>query len=330
MTANPTPSRRSFLAEIAPVVLAAAAVLLFFGLTLPMLNVTSFWVFTDTHSVIGGIERFWQEGEWLLLAAIGGFAVLFPAAKILVAGWAVVDPPGARSTLKLAAAISKWSMLDVFVVALVVLTVKSTAVADASVGSGAWCFAGAAILSSLAIAGLAKRHMARAESATSTALSTLSKEGRITNESANAATIVIPALWIGLVIGAGFLAVPAIFAGDEAGRPFAYTAAARVFERLAFAEWGLAALTVIALVTLKSPKRRTVAAAMLIAILAVQAIWLQPELAERAYALSVGRDVPPYPAHAIYAGLEICKLAWLIGLAVAGWRSFSAVRNPQA
>ena len=95
--------------------------LLFFGWTLPMLNVTSFWVFTDTHSVIGGIERFWQEGEWLLLAAIGGFAVLFPAAKILVAGWAVVDPPGARSTLKLAATISKWSMLDVFVVALVVL-----------------------------------------------------------------------------------------------------------------------------------------------------------------------------------------------------------------
>ena len=210
-----------------------------------------------------------RKGEWLLLAAIGGFAVLFPAAKILVAGWAVVDPPGARSTLKLAAAISKWSMLDVFVVALVVLTVKSTAVADASVGPGAWCFAGAAILSSLAIAGLAKRHMPRdSDSAPSTALSTLSKAGRITNESANAATIVIPALWIGLIIGAGFLAVPAIFAGDEAGHPFAYTAAARVFERLAFAEWGLAALTVIALVTLKSPKRRTVAAAMLIAILA--------------------------------------------------------------
>ena len=92
----------------------------------------------------------------------------------------------------------------------------------------------------------------------------------------------------------------------------------------------MAALTVIALVILKSPKRRIVAAAMLIAILAVQAIWLHPELAERAYALSVGRDVPPSPAHAIYAGLEICKLAWLIGLAVAGWRSFSAVRNLQA
>lgn len=330
MTTTQKPQRRSFLAETAPVALAAAAVLLFFGWTLPMLNVTSFWVFKDTHSVIGGIERFWQEGEWLLLAAIGGFAVLFPAAKVLVAGWALVDPSGARATLKLAAQISKWSMLDVFVVALVVLTVKSNAVADASVGPGAWCFAGAAILSSLAIAGLAKRHMAIAGAAPSTQISALSKAGRITNEVANAVTILVPALWIGLIIGAGFLAVPAIFAGDEAGRPFAYTAAARVFERLAFAEWGLAAVTVIALVVLKSPKRRTVAAAMLIAILAAQAIWLQPELAERAYALSVGRDVPSSPAHAIYAGLEICKLAWLLGLAVAGWRAFSGGRSPPA
>ena len=328
MTANSTPTRRSFLAETAPVALAAAAVLLFFGWTLPMLHVTSFWVFTDTHSVVVGIVRFWQEGEWLLLAAIGGFAVLFPAAKILVAGWAFVDPPGARSTLKLAAAISKWSMLDVFVVALVVLSVKSTAVANASVGPGAWCFAGAAILSSLAIAGLAKRHMPRDSSAPSTALITLSEAGHVTKEIANAATIVIPALWVGLIIGAGFLAVPAIFAGNEAGRPYAYTAAARVFESLAFAEWGLAVLTVIALIILKSPKRRIVAAAMLIVILAMQAIWLQPELAERAFALSVGRDVPSSPAHAIYAGLEICKLASLIGLAAAGWRAFSAVRNP--
>ena len=69
MTKTQKPQRRSFLAETATFALAAAAVLLFFGWMLPMLNVTSFWVFKDTHSVIGGIERFWQEGEWLLLAA---------------------------------------------------------------------------------------------------------------------------------------------------------------------------------------------------------------------------------------------------------------------
>ena len=330
MTAETKPARRSILAGIAPVAMTAAAVLLFFGWTLPMLNVTSFWVFTDTHSVIGGINKFWQEGEWLLLAAIGGFAVLFPAAKILVAGWAFVDPAGARSTLKLAAQISKWSMLDVFVVALVVLTVKSTAVADASVGLGAWCFASAAILSSLAIAGVAKRYAPDNAVAEPRAIAVISNAMRLAANVANAASITAPALWIGLIIGGGFLAVPAIFAGDEAARPYAFTAAARVFERLAFAEWGGAAILVIALAVLKSPERRTVAAAMLIAILAAQVIWLQPELAERAYALSVGRDVPPSPAHAIYAGLEICKLAWLTGIAVAGWRAVSGGRSPPA
>lgn len=295
-----------------------------------MLNVTSFWVFTDTHSVIGGIKRFWQEGEWLLLAAIGGFAVLFPAAKILVAAWAFIDPVGARSTLKLAAAVSKWSMLDVFVVALVVLTVKSNAVADASVGSGTWCFAVAAILSSLAIAGLAKRHTPTPNAVLCPVTKVMAGAGRIISETASAASILLPAIWIGLNVGAGFLAILAIFAGDDPERRFAYTAAARVFERLAFAEWGLVALMIIALAVLKNPKRHTVAAAMLIAILGVQALWLQPELAERAYALSAGRDVPPSPAHAIYAGLEICKLACLIGLAVTGWRAFSGARSLKA
>lgn len=315
------------LARAAPFALIAAAVLLFFGWTLPMLNVTSFWVFKDAHSIIGGMEAFWQEGEWLLLAAIGGFAILFPAAKILVAAWAIADADGAEATLKLAAAISKWSMLDVFVVALVVLTVKSNAVADASVGPGAWCFAGAAILSSLAIAGLARRSMPSKPIAVAETLSGAHRQAALV---AHAASTLLPALWIGLIVGAGFLAVPAIFAGDEAGRPYAYTAAARVFERLAIAEWVIAALLMLALTIMRQPKRRTVAAAMLIAILVAQAVWLQPELAERAYGLSVGRDMPPSPAHGIYAGLELCKIAWAIGLAIAGWRSLMALRNPSA
>lgn len=325
MTPELSTSRLPLLARAAPFALVAASVLLFFGWTLPMLNVTSFWVFKDTHSIIGGIDRFWLEGEWLLLLVIGGFAVLFPAAKILVAAWALADPNGAKSTLKLAAAISKWSMLDVFVVALVVLTVKSNAVADASVGPGAWCFAGAAILSSLAIAGLARR---TAPSRANAIADTLSEAHRRTAVVAHAASTLLPVLWIGLIAGAGFIAVPAIFAGDEAGRIYAYTAGARVFERLAIAEWTIAALLLLSLTVLRHPKRRTVAVAMLIAILAAQAVWLQPELAERAYALSVGREVPPSPAHAIYASLELCKFAWAAGLAIAGWRSITGIRSP--
>lgn len=145
------------LVRLAPVALAAAAPLLALGWLLPILTVTSFWVLEAQHSVLGGLATFVRDGEWLLTVAIGGFAVLFPAAKILVGFWAWLRPQAARPALKLAYALSKWSMLDVFVIALVVMTAKSSIVADASVGPGAWCFAGAAIASTLALAGLAKR-----------------------------------------------------------------------------------------------------------------------------------------------------------------------------
>jgi paraquat-inducible protein A len=146
-----------WLTRLAPVALLAALPLLILGWTLPILSVTSFWVMTAEHSVFGGLMTFFADGEWLLLLAIGGFAVVFPAMKIAIGAWAWARPNHASGALKLAHSVSKWSMLDVFVIALVVMTAKSSVVADASVGVGAWCFTGAAIASTLALAGLAKR-----------------------------------------------------------------------------------------------------------------------------------------------------------------------------
>lgn len=126
-----------------------------------------------------------------------------------------------------------------------------------------------------------------------------------------------PMLWAGLILGAGFIAVPAIFAGQEAGKPFAYAAAARVFDRLAAAEFAFAAMLAAALAFQRFPKKRTIAVVMLLALVAAQAIALRPELIARAEILAAGGSVRPSPAHAIYAGLELLKLAWLAGLAFA-------------
>ncbi len=147
----------ALLARLAPAALLASAPLLVMGWILPVLSVTSFWVARVEHSIVGSLGVLIGDGEWLLVLAIGGFAVLFPAAKILIGVWAWLRPRSAAGALKLAHSVSKWSMLDVFVIALVVMTAKSSVVADAAVGAGAWCFAGAAIASTLALAGLAKR-----------------------------------------------------------------------------------------------------------------------------------------------------------------------------
>lgn len=127
----------------------------------------------------------------------------------------------------------------------------------------------------------------------------------------------VPALWAGMILGAGFIAVPAIFAVPPAAKPVAYSAAARVFERLAMAEWIFAGLLALCFAVLSFPPRRKVAAATLLALLVTQAIWLRPELIERANLLAAGATVAPSSAHAIYAALELCKLAWLAGLAYA-------------
>ncbi len=145
------------LIRLAPVALLAALPLLALGWTLPILTVTSFWVLEARHSVIGGLGILVRDDEWLLVLAIGGFAVLFPSLKILVGLWAWARPHQAAQALRLAHGLAKWSMLDVFVIALVVMTAKSSVVADAAVGPGAWCFAGAAIASTLALMGLSKR-----------------------------------------------------------------------------------------------------------------------------------------------------------------------------
>jgi len=150
--------RPAALARLAPFALIASAPLLALGWTLPIMTVTSFWVLEADHALLGALANFVEDGEWLLILAIGGFAFLFPAAKIAVAAWAWRRPHAAAPALRLAHGLSKWSMLDVFVIALVVMTAKSSIVADAAVGPGAWCFAGAAIFSTLALKGLADRN----------------------------------------------------------------------------------------------------------------------------------------------------------------------------
>ncbi len=146
------------LERYAPWTLIAAVPLLVAGWVLPIMTVTGFWMFETEHSVFKGIRTFVNEGEWLLVLIIGAFAVLFPACKVIIGIFALIHPKKAKTAIRVANIISKWSMLDVFVVALVVMTAKSSVIADARVGIGAWCFAAAAITSTIAIAALSKCH----------------------------------------------------------------------------------------------------------------------------------------------------------------------------
>ena len=93
-------------------------------------------VFSDTYSIVGAVFAFLDGGRYVLFAIVFFFSLAFPSAKILIALWAWVlagrDQDRMRRVMALFAAVSKWSMLDVFIIALTVLVaIRSVLLATA-------------------------------------------------------------------------------------------------------------------------------------------------------------------------------------------------------
>lgn len=114
------------------------------GIILPFTAVTKLWLFENQISVCRGLVVLWNAGELFLFLILFVFTVCFPFIKInaLLALWLYpgLSAEQARSFYKFVSQLGKWSMLDVFVVAILVLTVKSSGVASISVGSGFFLF----------------------------------------------------------------------------------------------------------------------------------------------------------------------------------------------
>jgi len=135
------------------VLIACAAVLLALGLFLPVLTIRKFAVVENTFSVASGLVALVREREWGLAAIIFVFSVAFPIAKLGML-WALCagEVAGSRREVLLGRLewLGKWSMLDVFVVALTVVAVKLGALATAEPRPGIFVFAASVMLSMLA------------------------------------------------------------------------------------------------------------------------------------------------------------------------------------
>jgi paraquat-inducible protein A len=133
--------------------LVAALVLLLIGLRTPLLTVEQFYFFRNTVSLWSGMQQLRAEGEWGLFALIGLFSVAFPVVKILLL--ALVWNFGREGSrvharhLHWLTEYGRWSMLDVFVVALIVVTVKLGALAQARVEPGIYWFSASVVLTML-------------------------------------------------------------------------------------------------------------------------------------------------------------------------------------
>ncbi|MEZ5412942.1 MAG: paraquat-inducible protein A [Opitutaceae bacterium] len=137
-----------------PALLVVALLLFLTGVFFPFFHVTKFWVFNDAVSVVSGIITLFHEGEYFLFAVLTLFTLVFPAVKLglLAVIWLERehDLARVRRLHRMVEHAGRWSMLDVFVVAILIVTMKSAAVAEIHIGLGLYLFTISIIFTQLA------------------------------------------------------------------------------------------------------------------------------------------------------------------------------------
>ncbi len=122
------------------------------GLFLPVLEVSRFGGVTE-YSILDGIVALWRGGNLGVALVILVFSVIFPLAKLAAILFASLGPEpsaGRRRLAGLALTLGKYSMLDVFVVALLILVFKLGGMIEARVAGGLYLFVLAIALTTLA------------------------------------------------------------------------------------------------------------------------------------------------------------------------------------
>ncbi len=134
--------------------LLAALITLVVGLSLPVMRISKLIFWKDDYSIIIGAITLCREGDYVLGAVLLTFSVAFPIVKLLGLG-AIWFLPLKQKTREggvwWLGALGKWSMLDVFVVAITVVLSKSKALGDVTPRSGLYVF-GTSVVIALVVA----------------------------------------------------------------------------------------------------------------------------------------------------------------------------------
>lgn len=132
--------------------------LLLAGIFIPMISIEKFYVFDNEVSLWSGTWGLLSEGEVFLGTVLLLFSIIFPITKnLLLIGllmrlsYLQAHADGLWHALSV---FGRWSMLDVFIVAVLVCSVKLGMLAHASLMSGLYLFATSVILTNAISTGL--------------------------------------------------------------------------------------------------------------------------------------------------------------------------------
>ncbi len=130
-----------------------AAAMLCVGAALPFFTFSKFFVFDDTFSLFSGIFQLLTAGEPVLFAVVFLFSIMLPVYKMYVLFRLInnsfLEEHVRHRYTTLLMVLGKWSMLDVFVVAMLIMTVKLGAIASIEVHVGLYLFSAGVLVSML-------------------------------------------------------------------------------------------------------------------------------------------------------------------------------------
>lgn len=136
--------------------LTIGALILYFPANLlPILRVDSF-LGTEENTIVGGVIAFWRDGDYPVAIIIFAASVVIPVLKLLsiatlcVAARAGRWPHAMTRLYRMTEFIGRWSMVDVFVVAILVGLVQLGSAISIHAGAAAVSFAAVVVLTMLA------------------------------------------------------------------------------------------------------------------------------------------------------------------------------------
>ncbi len=134
-----------------PYLLMISAISFGLGITLPLVRFEKLYFFSETPSLLGIVSGLWSDGGIALAIIVALFSILFPIIKMGLAFQSAIHGGIMPAWANM---LSKWSMMDVLLVALVVFAAKTSGLATAISQPGIWFYALSVVV--LAVASLDK------------------------------------------------------------------------------------------------------------------------------------------------------------------------------
>ena len=145
---------------ILKIILIITLLFLVTGFITPLVTLKKFLLIEHTFSVLSGTLELFTENQFFLFLLIFSFSIVIPLLKIAVLFKLLYSrethKPSLHKFLHWMHLYGKWSMLDVFVVAVLVVTVKLGAIASVEIHYGMYFFSAAIILTMIITARIVK------------------------------------------------------------------------------------------------------------------------------------------------------------------------------